>query len=152
MPEIMPDDFTVTFQYGVDQASQFSGIDTENETLQRDLVLDGLAIGHFTPDKEFLENIYNQLYEAQILTYPETFNPPYQDNPTAGVTKFVTPSNVYDLNIAYDNVSHHVYWHDENASTAEKAVRLHEALHEIIQSIEALDAFKALGEPNGGYD
>lgn len=152
MPDNMPDDFQITYFFGVEQAEQHSGIDTQNKSIQKDLVLDGLVTSSFSINDEKLESIYDLLREIDIASYPSNYKPPYMENPPKDTERFVTPSFVYDLWIQYDGNEYSLYWHDSNASEIDEAVELRKCLEEIKTIIRSLEAYKELGEPNGGYD
>lgn len=152
MPKILPTDFQIIFTFGVEQANQHDGINTQDGTIQKDLVLDGLAISNIKVNEENLKEIYNLLKEIDIISYPNNYKPPYMENPPEDTIKYVTPSNVYNVWIKYDDKEYSLYWHDTNASEIEEANILRDALEEIKKIIRSFEAYKDLGEPNGGYD
>ena len=152
MPELLPIDFQIIFTFGVEQANQHDGINTQDGTVQKDLVLDGLAISSIKVNEQNLEEIYNLLKDINVISYPDNYKPPYMENPPEDTIRYVTPSNVYNVWIKYDGKEYSLYWHDTNASEIEEANILREALEEIKKIIRSFEEYKDLGEPNGGYD
>jgi len=152
MPDKMPSDFQIVFTFGVEQANQHSGINTVKGTVQKDLVLDGLASADLVISEKNLENIYAWIQKSNIVSYPKNYKPPYMENPPKDSIRLVTPSNVYKLWIQYDNTEYSLYWHDSNASEIEEAIILREALEEIKKIIRSLEEYDDLGQSNGGYD
>ncbi|MBI9012509.1 MAG: hypothetical protein JEZ08_09805 [Clostridiales bacterium] len=152
MPDKMPSDFQIVFTFGVEQANQHSGINTVEGTIQKDLVLDGLASLDIVISGTDLEKIYELIQKSNIVSYPKNYKPAYMENPPKDSSRMVTPSNVYKLWIQYDNTEYSLYWHDSNASEIEEAIILREALEEIKKIIRSLDEYDDLGQSNGGYD
>ena len=152
MPETMPEDFDIIFEYGFEQASQHDGINTIDNTISKDLITDGLVISEFEISAEDLEDIYNLLRENNVIKYPSIFEPPYKDDPEPGVERNCTPSMEYKLNIYYEGYEYNLYWHNANCSEAKNAMILQECFNELIQIIRSTEAYRAFPESSGGYD
>lgn len=152
MPEEMPDDFEITFTYGVEQANQHSGIDSRENTVQKDLVQNGLAITDIEIGESLLKEMYQTLRVVNVTSYPSVYKPDYTDNPEEGVVVEITPSMVYDMRISFNGIRYSLYWHNKNGSTASEAVVLEEAFSDIIGLITQTEEYKQLEDSVGGYD
>lgn len=152
MPKTMPSDFQIVFTFGLKQANQHDGLNTQEGTVQKDLIKNGLAISNINVKKESLKEIYGLLRKINIISYANNYKPLYMDNPPDDNMKYVTPSQVYNIYIVYGGNEYFCYWHDINASETEEAVKLRDTLEDIKELIRALDEYKDLGESNGFYE
>lgn len=152
MPEEMPKDFELVFSYGVFQAKAHNGIDTINNKIYKDLVMDGLGTVDYEISKENLKMIYKILREADILSYPNPFKPKYSDQAELGSQRMVLPNLEYHLSFVCDGVDHEMYWNDTNDSEAKLAVKLRDALKQISNLFESTEEYQGLPPTVGGYD
>lgn len=152
MPDIMPEDFEIVFEYGVHQAKQHDSINTINNVITKDLIIDGLATAELHLEHDDLESIYNELLKINVIEYPSNFTPPYKDNPEPKMSVYCTPSMEYRLKIHYDEIEYKLYWHNDNCSEAEKAIILRESFNRIINIISNTEEYKNFPESNGGYE
>lgn len=152
MPSEIPKDFEIIFKYGIHEARRHNSINTINDTITKDLVIDGLAIGPLSLEVDELESIYLELRKVNIIEYPNVFKPPYKDNPDPNIAAHCTPSSEYILEIYYRDAKYELFWHDENCSESLNAVNLKECFREIIRIIYETDDYMSLPERNGAYE
>lgn len=148
MPEQIPDDFEIDFLFGYDASNQMGEIDTVNHLVMKDLVLDGVVSAEYDLSKEAKMLFYEKLKSIEIINYPKNFSP---GNPGDVIT-IITPCNVYELKISYDDVHFALYWKDQNGSDKVDAVALRGVMNWMIDAVSSLEVYIDLGEPNGGYD
>lgn len=151
MPKNMPEDFSVVFSYGANQANHKNILDTKNGKLNKDLILDGVATSDIKLSEEKRNEIYELLQNIGVNNYPVEYQPPYKDNPEPGMDVFVIPNTEYELEIFYSGTTYKIHWNDNNNSEVKKAVLLRESFKKIISIIEGTEEYKNLPEPKGGY-
>lgn len=150
LPIEMPDDFEIVFLFGYDISYNLSGIITIKGTIQRDLVLDGLAMKDFDMDTNFKMDLYEHLKEVGILNYTSKYKPMHSKEPEETVE--IHPSNVNDILIKYVDVDFNLHWNDSNFSDSEDAVELRASFQSIMINITTLNEYISFPDGRGGYD
>lgn len=73
LPLEMSSNFGIVFTYGYQQAQGYSGLDTLQELISKDLVMDGVVETHCTLSKKALGEIYGHLRKVHITRYPSEY-------------------------------------------------------------------------------
>lgn len=152
LPSDMPSNFGVVFTYGFQQSLAYSGIDTLNDCVTKDLIMDGITQAPCILSESALNEIYRLLHDVHITRYPSDYRTFLSDLLRFRGQRRVTPSMIYSLKMYHgDSLVHSVYWHDSSLSGSYRARALRKCLSEIISIIENTEEYKKLPEKRGGY-
>jgi len=156
MPDEMPDDFQIRFEYGLNP-EKTSGLDTKKNIIFKDLIEEDPAQADLNIEHDQLVQIYSELANIHVINYPNVFTPAYKDVPDESedgleLVMFITPSMKYKLYIQYEDVTYDLYWDNNNDSKAQDAITLKTCFRNIISMIENFESFQSLPEATGFYE
>lgn len=138
-----PKDFGFSLILKFEASLTYNEINTFENYVIKDLVLDGIAKTEMILTKEEMKSIYDQMMAVEILSYPRFFNPPIDSQ--------YTPSPTYIFVIVIDGKEKEIYWTDSGMSQDEKAIRLRELIKSILSLVREKDEYRQLPPANGGY-
>ena len=152
IPSIMPNDFALSFSYGVDE-SQLNILNTYKGTIQKDLILDGIADIDYLINEENLEKIYSMIRQCRIYEITKTMTS--ENLTTTNERISIEPCTYYNINFTIKGTEYSVAgdatvfsYKDTNI----QAKAFCEFLTYIIQYLNSTQEYKSLPEGNGGYD
>lgn len=156
MPDEMPDDFQIRFEYGLNP-EKTSGLDTKMNIIFKDLIEEDPAQADLNIKHDQLVQIYSELANIHVINYPNVFTPAYKDVSDGSedgleLVMFITPSMKYTLYIQYEDVTYDLYWDNNNDSKAQDAITLKTCFRNIISIIENFESFQSLPEATGFYE
>jgi hypothetical protein len=145
----VPSDFGFALKYGVGARNI---VDTYKGTYQKDLVSAGTVKTKLTFTPEEITQIYDKMLEIEIMSYPESFEPPYAEHYKADMVRIVEPHMTYDLHVTFAGQTKDITWNDTNTSKLKKAEELRELYQYIDELIRHKEAYYKLPNAVGGYD
>lgn len=145
----VPSDFGFVLRYGVGARNI---VDTYKGTYQKDLVSAGTAKTKLTFTPEEMKQIYDKMLKIDIMSYPESFAPPYDDHFKPDMVQVVEPHMTYDLHVTFAGQTRNITWNDTNASKQKKAEELRDLYRYIDELVRHKDAYYKLPKAVGGYD
>ncbi|KAI7248592.1 hypothetical protein KC345_g11845 [Hortaea werneckii] len=143
MPEEMPGDFDFFVRYGYGEATK-NEINTYQDTVIKDLVMNGTATADITLTGEEMRSIYDRMREMNIMGNLELV--------PASPGCSVTPHQEDSWQITAGGVTRTLTWSDENCELTDDAKQLLELRNFISGIVAGKDAYKELPEAEGGYD
>lgn len=143
MPQEMPGDFDFLVRYGYGEATK-NEINTYQDTVVKDLIMNGTATANVTLTGDEMRSIYDQMKEINIMGTMELV--------PARQSCAVTPYQEDSWQITVDGVTRDLSWSGENCELTEDAGRLLELRTFIADIVAGKDAYKELPEAEGGYD
>lgn len=143
MPENMPEDFdfSITFGYGEINKNE---INTYEDTVTKDLIVNGTATTNIAFDLEEKRQIYDKMKELNVMGI--------QDLMPVNQSCARTPYNEDVWRITVDGNLKIISWSDKNCDITNDANRLLELRKFIQHMVEQKDAYQALPAAEGGYD
>lgn len=142
MPAAMPSDFNFSVSYGYGDNTK-NAIDTYEDTVIKDLIMNGAATAKIALSDEEMREIYAKMREIDIMAAKKL---PKKNG------CFRTPSNEESWKVTINGETTTYTWTDEYCDMTEDADRLLELRRFIQGIVEAKEAYKALPASEGGYD
>lgn len=147
--EQMSDDFNIRFVWAIGAENIY---DTYTGTLQKDLVLDGVATTEFEVDMSVKEQIWQKLMELDIVSIDREMTSEVLT--TTDMMIEITPLTVYEINITANGMDYFIKgdctaasYHDD-----EDAEHFIEFVDYMCRIARDTPEFQNLPEANGGYD
>lgn len=140
LPEVMPEDFSFVYQYGVDGKNE---LDVKNGMFTKDMVVDPSITAELKLTKAELTEIYTEMRKIKITDYPVYF----------GVLKRSgqTPFETYNIQINYSDKMKKIRWIDGSFDSRKKAEDLRGLFQKIKEIIMRHEEYKKMPEPRAGY-
>ncbi len=148
----IPNDFALSFSYGIDK-SQLNILDTYKGTIQKDLILDGLADIDYLINEDNLEKIYSMIRQCRI--YEITKNMTSENLTTTDERIAIEPCTYYNINFTINGTEYNVAGDSTVFSYKDTNIQAEDFctfIAYIIQYLESTQEYKSLPEANGGYD
>lgn len=148
-PEQMPEDFAIRYSWAIGPENVY---DTYEGILQKDLVLDGIAVMEFEPDREELEQIYQKIRELDIASIDREMTAAQLAKGDEMVA--MTPLTVYKIQFTINGSIYDLNG-DATASCYPKdkdAVRFMEFVEFMRDIMVNNREYKQMPKHNGGYD
>ena len=152
IPSKMPNDFALSFSYGIDK-NQLNTLDTYKGTIQKDLILDGIADTDYLINEDNLKKIYSMVRQCRI--YEITKNMTSENLTTTNERFSIAPCTYYNINLTIKGKEYNVAgdatvfsYKDTNIQAKDFC----EFVTYITQYLESTQEYKSLPEANGGYD
>ena len=140
LPESKPKDFNFVFNYAVNAKNQ---LDTAKEQFTKDMVLEPSITTNLKLTDDEMNTIYSEMKKANILYYPDNFNPKSNT--------IQTPSSTYSIKIIVDGKEKSIFWKDENISQSKEATQLRNLFKKIQEIIVDKEEFKKLPDSKSHY-
>lgn len=143
MPEAKPEpfNFSVSFGYGTVNKNE---INTFNNTVTKDLVMNGTATANLTLTTEEMNDIYDVMREIDVLRELDL------DNSDSNCSS--TPVNEDHWEIQVDGEQRTFDWSSERCEMTDDANKLKELRNYIFDIVQDKKEYKELPEAAGGYD
>ncbi|MFC5652311.1 hypothetical protein ACFPYJ_25005 [Paenibacillus solisilvae] len=145
MPEEMPDQFDFLVRFGYGEVTK-NEVNTYEDTVTKDLVVKGTATADITLTMDEMRSIYKKMREINIMADKELVPAPKVD------VCHVTPYSVDSWKITINDETKTFTWSGENCEPTDDAKDLLELRTYIQHLVAGKEAYKALPEPEGGYD
>jgi len=143
MPKVLPEDFDFMVSFGYGEVTK-NEINTYQDTVVKDLIMNGSATVNITFTMEEMRSIYEKMRVINIMGTKELL--PTNQNCSQ------VPYNKDSWKISVDGETKNLTWSDKNCDVTSDAQQLLE-LRTFIQNIVAgKDAYKELPQAEGGYD
>lgn len=144
LPAAMPDDFSLTFAYGVTLRNV---LDTASGLFTKDLVSErlGTVTTNLALTEEELASLYADLRQLDIGTYVGVFVPGSAAG--SGHTPYVS----YYLHVRACGQEKEIFWEDNSDSAERDAVALRTFFARIQAIIEGKPEYQELPQAKGGY-
>ncbi len=152
LPEQMPRDLDFAFvaEWGVGRMNTLDAIDGY---FTKDLVSGSPAYAStelvLTDDER--RELYRLLRALEPWSYPDVFDPPYNDAGVTGTEQFVTPAITYHLQLFVLGTEKNIWWTDDNASTTPGAQALRAWFRTVMELVQNRPEYKAMPQARGGY-
>jgi hypothetical protein len=142
LPEQITEDFNFSLQYGINGINE---INTYENTITKDLILDGTKSIKFEIPKKDLGDVYSKLVELDIARISEKL---------VNKKLFITPLTEYILTFTISKrkytVSGDATMYSLNGN--EQVDDFSTFVKYVIDYVESTTEYKSLPEPEGGYD
>lgn len=143
MPKDMPSDFDFSIQFGVQKKNE---INTFEDTVTKDLIVDGTATTELILTEEEMKDIYEKMQEIDIAEKKE-FTP----EPVNGVVCMQRPYEKDKWKIIINGETLTYLISGEHCEPTKDAKQLIELRNYVFNIIKSKAEYKSLPEPNGGY-
>ena len=148
-PQPMPEDFAIRYSWGMGAMNVY---DTYTGTLQKDLVLDGVAEAAFQPGREVLEEIYWKLEELDLASIRRTMTSAELTIDDTMVD--MTPLTVYEIQFRKNGAIYTVTG-DATATCYqedEEALRFLEFVEFMNEIVLNTPEYQQMPDRNGAYE
>ena len=152
LPITMPNDFAISYSYGIDK-SQLNIIDTYKGTIQKNLVLDGIADIDYLISENDLEKLYSSIRECKI--HEITLNMTSKNLATNNSFMATFPCVYYYINFIINGIEYNVVGDNSvfgYINTNKQAENFYTFVTYITGYLASTQEYKSLPEMNGGYD
>jgi hypothetical protein len=140
LPDEMPNDFDFLVQFGVGSKNE---INTFDNTVTKDLVVDGTITEKIPLTKEEIKRIYQKMKQVNVLE-PKKLEPKKK-------SCMQTPYEEDKWKIKLNGETITFYLTEEYCNPTKDAKQLFELRNYIFDIVLNKDEYKELPEPNGGY-
>ncbi|MEK3715908.1 hypothetical protein [Paenibacillus sp. FSL R7-0333] len=143
MPEDMPEYFDFLVRYGYGEVSK-NEINTYQDTLVKDLIVNGTATANITLTGEEMRSIYERMRGISIMSKMQLV--------PAKQSCSVVPYQEDSWRITVNGFTRNWSWSGENCELTEDAEKLLELRNFIADIVAGKEAYQELPEAEGGYD
>ncbi len=133
-----------SIRYGIGGRNE---LNTFNNTLTKDLILDGTVTVPFSLTAAELDSIKGTMEKISFFSYPDTFVVVSHDSLLA----FVTPYNTYDFKVVSRGITKTLFWNDAIIANDTEAAKLRELIGVIRAIVESKPAYRQLPPARGVY-
>jgi hypothetical protein len=140
MPDEMPNDFAFSVQFGVGSKNE---INTFDDTVTKDLVVDGTITKKIPLKKEEIKRVYQKMKQINVLE-PKELEPKKK-------SCMQTPYGEDKWEIELNGETITFYLSEEYCKPTRDAKQLIELRNYILDIVLNKDEYKKLPEPSGGY-
>jgi hypothetical protein len=137
-------EFNLSFRYGVLSRNE---LNTFQNTITKDLVLDGTVTVPFVIAASDLDSIEARMRQIGFYGYPDTFAVRSGD----GITVTVDPACIYEFSVLSHGRWKALYWSNGIVTADSQAVKLHDLITFIQGIVESTPEYRQLPPARGAY-
>lgn len=143
-PSEMPNDFNFSVQFGYGKKNE---INTFNQTITKDLIVDGTVTTSISLTEEEMKDIYEEMNKLD-LEKPKEFIP----KPVNGTVCQREPHEDDEWNITINNENFTFNIPGQYCEPSEDAKQLLELRNYVFGIVKTKAEYQSLPEPSGGYE
>ncbi len=150
LAERMPADFGFVAEWGL---GRMNTLDAVEGSFTKDLVSGSPAFATtelvLTDDER--RELYGLVRALEPWSYPDLFDPPYNEANVTDEEMMVTPSITYHLQLFTGNGEKNIWWHDDNGSETPAATALRAWFKRVMAIVQSHKEYRGLPPARGGY-